>query len=97
MSGGGEWSVLRRWTTPFGKAHQERLIRNLWRQRVRQYNRRGWPLLHLSKSNPIYLCTYLLLSNPFPLCTHNYCDKEEGPCTESLRCICCSADWIFSR
>ncbi|GIX89353.1 hypothetical protein CDAR_393281 [Caerostris darwini] len=31
------------------------------------------------------------------LCTHNYCDQEEGHCTESLRCICCNADWIFSR
>ncbi|GIY09484.1 hypothetical protein CDAR_117231 [Caerostris darwini] len=30
-------------------------------------------------------------------CTHNYCDQEEEHCTESLRCICCSADWIFSR
>ncbi|GIY92592.1 hypothetical protein CEXT_351241 [Caerostris extrusa] len=27
MSGGGEWSVLRRSTTPFGQVHQERIIR----------------------------------------------------------------------
>ncbi|GIY87321.1 hypothetical protein CEXT_640561 [Caerostris extrusa] len=22
---------------------------------------------------------------------------KKGPCTESLRCICCNADWIFSQ
>ncbi|GIY57820.1 hypothetical protein CEXT_589061 [Caerostris extrusa] len=35
-----EWSAMQRWTTPFGKVQQERVIWNLWRQRVRQYNRR---------------------------------------------------------
>ncbi|GIX75228.1 hypothetical protein CEXT_40861 [Caerostris extrusa] len=27
MNDGEEWSVMRRWTTPFGKGHQERVIR----------------------------------------------------------------------
>ncbi|GIY71630.1 hypothetical protein CDAR_259451 [Caerostris darwini] len=45
MSGGGEWRVMRRATTPFGQVHQERVIRNLWIQRVRQYLRSGWPRL----------------------------------------------------
>ncbi|GIY56238.1 hypothetical protein CEXT_366141 [Caerostris extrusa] len=44
--------VLRRSTTPFGK-HQERVIQNLWIQRVRQYPRSCWPRLHFPKSNPI--------------------------------------------
>ncbi|GIY54855.1 hypothetical protein CDAR_75731, partial [Caerostris darwini] len=43
MSGGGEWSVLRRSTTPFGQVHQERVIQNLWIQRVHQYPR---PIFH---------------------------------------------------
>ncbi|GIX75230.1 hypothetical protein CEXT_40871 [Caerostris extrusa] len=37
------------------------------------------------------------LSDERTQCTHIYCDQEEGPCTESLRCTCCSADCIFSR
>ncbi|GIY85386.1 hypothetical protein CEXT_5801 [Caerostris extrusa] len=55
MNGGEKMGVMRRWTTSFGKVHQERVTRSLWIQRVLQYNRSGWPRLHFPKSNPVYL------------------------------------------
>ncbi|GIY02038.1 hypothetical protein CEXT_679921 [Caerostris extrusa] len=74
-----EWwrrmGVLRRWTTPFGNVHQDRVIRNLWRQRVRQYNRRGWPRLISRK--PIQFIT-----DEEHCGRIYYSDQDEGPCTE---------------
>ncbi|GIY81954.1 hypothetical protein CEXT_738611 [Caerostris extrusa] len=84
MNGGGEWSVTRRWTTPFGKVHQDRVIRNLWIQCVATQS----PTFPEKQSN---------LSGEERCARISTAIKKEDIFSESLRCICCSADWIFSR